>query len=510
MDEPCPIKHISLEEPCPIKHIPLEVLLRITYWLPTPDLGSMRLTCRAMETMLYNSFTTEFFSRKQFMLSLFSLQALINISKSRMGNHIRRLQFGTNSISNFPRSGRDYAQTAEAYAAHCELLTSGLHRDMLTEALRNLENLEDVVIRDFNSTRRSRDGPYAQWHSYGSVTAKEIGLSYVQMDHRISASKPLVHFPALLFNSLLGALGASGARPKGIEIMTRRGSNLSDFAFSLNPSLRPSVVSVLGRLEKLHLSVNFAVHFEQFNTSSDAKSPSASKGINLARFLTHTHNLKELRINETQGFNGGLTSFLTWLAQPVSPTAARDQGWPAPTALSKLEELSVGHMATEATVLLDVIKKFAPKLKSLEMWRVCLVYDYPVHLQDNTDSHFLSRLSAVPELDLRHIKIGFMEEAKDPRHINNQPLDRRRVLFKDAPDITYTGLDWKNFMRDTIPTLAAVEDRRQPNVYQESASNDSSSDDDEDMDDGMFLPLFPSSPLLLFKSKHGSFSNLHS
>src|SRR5688500_18577776 len=79
---------------CFIKELPLEVLLRITHSLKTEELGNFRLTCRGIEGLLHNSFAREFYSCKQFMISDFSLQALIDISKSRMGRHLTKLQIG--------------------------------------------------------------------------------------------------------------------------------------------------------------------------------------------------------------------------------------------------------------------------------------------------------------------------------------------------------------------------------------------------------------------------------
>ncbi|KAL6849167.1 hypothetical protein ACO1O0_008697 [Amphichorda felina] len=471
---------------CPIKHIPLELLLRITYWLPTPDLGSMRLTCRAIEKMLYHSFAEEFFSRKQFMLSQFSVQALINISKSRMGGHIRRLQFGTDMMAGYPGYGQPTILTAEAYSSECEFLNTSLHRDMLAEALRNLTNLEDVVIRDFNSTRRSRDGPAAQWRSYGSSTARrELGFT-LQMNQQLFSTTPLHHFPARVFMSLLDALGASEARPTGIEIMTRFGSNLADFAFSLNPSLRPSVVSMLNRLEKLHLSINFGwTDGESFDPAS-IQNHMQSKS--LARFLGHTHDLKNLRINEVGKFNGGLESFLMWLAQPapLDPKTPHDQDWPAPVALPRLEELSIGHMSTQDTVLLDIIKKFAPSLKSLELWRVCLVWSRPLHLDGhdgNIYKRFLSHLVEIPELDLRHFQAGNIEEKVHEKGTDRVPFDKRRVSFKDTgSNSAYTGSDWKHFVQEMISTLTSTKvpdpNHREDPGQDEDTNNDESSDSD--------------------------------
>ncbi len=53
----------------------------ITYYLSTPELGNVRLTCKALERSLFNFFSHEFFRKKQFMMFEDSLSALIEISK---------------------------------------------------------------------------------------------------------------------------------------------------------------------------------------------------------------------------------------------------------------------------------------------------------------------------------------------------------------------------------------------------------------------------------------------
>jgi hypothetical protein len=61
--------------------LPLEVLLNITVYLDTPSYGNLRRACTAMEKNTFESFAKEFFSTKQFMVTSFSLQALLDISQ---------------------------------------------------------------------------------------------------------------------------------------------------------------------------------------------------------------------------------------------------------------------------------------------------------------------------------------------------------------------------------------------------------------------------------------------
>ncbi|KFH41659.1 hypothetical protein ACRE_076170 [Hapsidospora chrysogenum ATCC 11550] len=452
---------------CLIKRLPLELLLQITSSLPTRDLGHMRLTCRAIENMLLNTFAEEFFSRKQFMLSFFSLNALIDISKSRMGRRIRRLQFGTDALYEDVVMGR--SNLTELYTAQSEFLHTGVHRDMLVEALRHLENLEDVVIRSFNSYGRTRDGPQAPWRSYGATTAERETGRPVRMEYYRPGELRPIMFSHLLFNSLLDALGAAGSRPTGIEIMGRGAPPLGDGAFALTPALRPSVPSMLHGLEKLHLHVEIRAPGRPVPGTGADKDKARHSNI-LPWFLTHTPNLKNLRINGKIQAGYELEVFLKWLGELVSdadsgPVPERDHGWPPPVALPKLEELSLGHMVTCYTVALRVIRKFAPTLKRLELWRFTLRWvdeELPSGLATDSSGTapvlrpFLSSLLDIP-VDLRHIMMGYIKEEwrVATEHLWPWPQVISDVsLGRGHPDcVAYTGSDWKPFIRELLTTF---------------------------------------------------------
>jgi hypothetical protein len=355
---------------------------------------------------------------------------------------------------------------------------------MLVKALRNLENLEDVVIRSFNSGRRSRDGPVARWRSYGATTAeREIGRP-MRMDYCRPGDSRAIHFPHLLFNSLLDALGAAGSRPTGIEIMGRGVPPLRDSAFALNPSIRPSVASMIHGLEKLHLHVEISTSDSRISGTVVDKARQSSI---LPWFLTQAPNLKNLRINGNRFWSCGLETFLMWLGQPVSyadsgpaPEPGPDEhGWPPPVALPKLEELSLGHMATGYTTALGVIRKFAPTLKRLELWNVTLAsaVDDPLRgpTLDTPDlevpepvlRHFLHGLLSIP-VDLRHIMMGFIIE--EPRMLASGQSQSVSFGGEDPDRVAYTGSDWKPFIRELLMTLKTAEMRHSDDM---SASDES-------------------------------------
>lgn len=158
----------------PLLNIPLEVLLQITSYLTTPEYGHVRLTCKHLEASLFGAFKREFFSKRQFALMEFSIQALVDIAKSRLGPSLTHLIIHLESPPGIdsPRGIDDVSAQFNVYLTeflnHNEFITTGTDAEMLTDAVKHLPNLETVGMRDFNSKTRSRDN--TEWHSYGVPT----------------------------------------------------------------------------------------------------------------------------------------------------------------------------------------------------------------------------------------------------------------------------------------------------------------------------------------------------
>lgn len=467
---------------CPFQKVPLEVLLRITCFLTTPELGKVRLTCRSIEQSLDTTFVKEFFARKQFMLSDDSLQALIDISKSRLGVHLRMVHFG---LDHYPtplalrRNANDESdkRLLERYANMFTLWSTGYHRDMLSEAFRNLPNLEDVVIRDFNSHKRSRDGLFQQWTSYGSTTANsETDSNIVQNRYNSREQKFSTHFSSQIFSAVLMALGQAGARPKGIEVMARNNNHLKSFAFNIPSYMEASVLPVLQNLEKLHLDVNMFWRSERVGFARDPNLLLASD-LMLCKFLLNTTHVRHLRINEANNDEVRVSGLLTWLAgsptatppsatATATATATTTTGIPVPAPVpapvlppptfSHLEELNLGFMHVEASWVLNVVRKLAPTLKRLELWKLSLRRGLPDnHVgappKVNFWGKFLERLKDIPGLELRHIMVGSIQQQWYSRPSSSM------ITFRDGTTtIKYTGTDWKHFVEEEIAGMKVI------------------------------------------------------
>ncbi|RDA93055.1 hypothetical protein CP533_0704 [Ophiocordyceps camponoti-saundersi (nom. inval.)] len=481
---------VNNETTSPLLRLPLEVLIRVTAWLTTTDLCTMRLLCRATEERLYLTFTSEFFSRKQFMMADISLQALVDISKSRLGPHLRIVHMG---LDRFPeRTQRPLADDdrerrfKQRYADYFVLWNTGMHRQMLIEAFSRLVNLEEVVLRDYNLPDRLRDGPGAEWTSYGSTTIfNETG---VRLIHGFNGAWDFGNPPQMcsqLFVIVMHALSAAGACPRGIRVMTKKDNHLRDFAFNLSRFVEPSILPVVRRLEKLHLAIDLSWRSPLsgwgHHTGGQASTRTAPDSL-LRAFLWHAVNLRDLRIYEHHDYNPALTDFLEWLAASSLPADAPALDTPPPV-LPQLEILSLGIMLVGSRTLLRVIRKFVARLRGLELSMVTLQRPLPPS-SDPTDPprvnfwlDFLNQLRLVQDLHLRHLKLAIPKQA-----YANRPKDYVLYFDKVGDTVEYTGPFWREFIENIVPTLHV---RWPRTMTPEPASDEQESDDSlGDDDDG--------------------------
>ncbi|UNI18509.1 hypothetical protein JDV02_004774 [Purpureocillium takamizusanense] len=467
---------------CRIKQLPLEVLIRIANDLMTPDLCSFRLTCRAIEQLLYVTFTNEFFTRKQFMIADISLQALIDISRSRLAPHLRHVHIGLDRFpDNFQRPLPDDEKERrfrQRYADHFSLWSTGCHRDMLVDAFKHLPNLETVVIRDYNSRKRTREGARAEWSSYGSSSIfRETGIRLNPAPSGSWSAQANFQLSSQVFALVTHALGmANPPKIKGIEVMAKMGNQLRDFAFNIPAFSEPMILPVLRRLEKLHLSINLGWRAQSAPwTQVAATAPDTM----LRQFLCQCTNLKDLRINELHDSPTAMTDLLTWLA---GDSDTRTNGPEAGDAraggpsLDTLEHLSLGWMSVPVAPLIKVLRRFAPSLRGLELWKMTLVMPLPPG-SDPSDpprvmfwTDFMNQLRQIPGLDLRHIKFGALKQAYLHRPEHHVSFKNRGVEAK------YTGPHWKDFVDEVTPLLDIKWPRR---LTPESDDSDSDDGDDE-------------------------------
>ncbi|OAA72362.1 F-box domain, cyclin-like protein [Cordyceps fumosorosea ARSEF 2679] len=475
----------------PLLQLPLELLLRISYHLTTVELGQLRLTCGHIEKSLFPSFAREFFRLKQFNLTEFSLTALVAISRSRLAPHLRYLHIGLESISHARRFHGSRSQAANyrhdrLHTEHWILSTTGQDVVLLAEALRGLPNLEDVVVRDANSSRRSRDGLGATWKSYGDTTFTQ------------QTESPLVNGAAAsydefaswkVFVKTLQALAAADSRVSGIELLLRRHGVPWTGTFYVPDYLKPTMLPVLARLRKLHLVIGDDYH--------DPWAPTAFKGyttsFDLRRFLSYVPNLRDFRFNGYRSEPPVFTMFLEWLAteegEPLPLADANNtdaeeraimEASPPAVGFPFLTRLSLGRILIDPGMLERLLRKFAPTLEDLALWEVTLAAEQKQELQ--VWRSLWSRLAA-PEskLDLHRLKVG---RQKFSHRTTTEVLPSAR--FRNGRgEVQYTGPDWRSFAREQLET-AVIERYEPPPVVglQQQGADNSEDDDDGEDDDG--------------------------
>jgi len=459
--------------------IPLELLVAISSFLTTPDLGALRLTCKQVEKSLYEWFSKEFFIKKQFMLTYKSLQAFVDISKhpsfSKMLSHVI---IATDVYADKPIRFRDNEAAAlytQGFQDQTTLLNTGIDRDMLTEAFANLENLQTVGIRDFNNHERARDGKNASWSSWGAPTVhRETGIA-LQFTKRLPHSpQHSVDFLARVFQNLIYSLGKANQTPAELEVLLRH-DPLPDSAFDVPEFLYPIVGPVLAGLKKLLLRVETS--FERTHTHTIGTASETVSARLLRRFLGLTAKVEHLRLNLPKDEYEFNEQFLRWLALPASASTVEPDFFdPPPVSLSCLTKLELGQIQTYPNTILDVVQRFTPTLRRLELWKISL---RDVHLVTSHDPRpnfwksFFKKLSKMPNLELDHLRVGMLGQHTRFVQFTNHGTETGSPGHKIKQ---YAGKKMEEFLKELADDVFVL----WPQVIEDEHE---SGDDDEEMAD---------------------------
>jgi hypothetical protein len=460
--------------------IPLELLVAVSGYLPTEDLGSLRLTCKQTEKCLYEWFSKEFFSKKQFMLTHKSLQALIDISKHvSLSKKLHHLIIATNVYEEIPQRFRDddaATRYVRGYEEQKALLSTGFDREMLTEAFQRLQNLKTVGIRDFSATNRVRDGK--SWSSWGATTVqRDTGISLQFSDRGSYSPEVGTRFVSRVFSSVLYALGKASRHPPEIEVLLRQ-HGLPDTAFFLPDFLWPTIEPVLQNLTSLLLNVDLSMRYLHTHSSGTSTDPHA--GRSLRRFLNRTPNLTHLRLNFEKHLVANNQAFLEWLSEPVPATATDDFLNPPQVTFPLLKQLEIGSLTVHADLLVAVITKFAPILDDLSLWRMNLhsIASPPFGHKPNLWQDLYSRLEKM--LNLTHLKVGMLQQ--DHMYVVFRAVDQD-PKEKPAAVKEYTGKEMGKFWREVQEHVSVTWPDPPVVIETDSDQDDEMADEDEEDDE---------------------------
>jgi hypothetical protein len=214
-------------------------------------------------------------------------------------------------------------------------------------------------------------------------------------------------------------------------------------------------------------------------------------GGNLRRFLACTPNLTHLRLNFPKHQHDHNESFLQWLSQTSPPT-----GWqptdaffePPPINLAHLTALDLGQFQARTPIILNLVARFAPTLKNLELWKMDMSGGQAFGTKLNLWSKFFASLRKVPQLELTHIKVGMLSQDrlfvqfKIP-HENNAPM----LKVKE-----YTGTKMDKILEELSDQVTVLwpqeedldtDDDEEEDEYMASDHDEEDGDEDDD-DDG--------------------------
>ncbi|KAG2165630.1 hypothetical protein VTO58DRAFT_102023 [Aureobasidium pullulans] len=388
-------------------NLPPELLLRVSTFLTTTELGNFRLTNKHVERTLFDSFAREFFTKKQFMLEQISLQALVDISKHpTLSLRLSEVVIGTQVFPPDPELASSFGRaTYEAgYVHHEVLMASGQAMHMLADAFSRLPNLRTVGLRDYNGLGRYRDGEFATWKSWGWSFGWEHQDTYLPSGQyhrtlRIIPPEPIL--PVILY-----ALGTANVVPESIHVFLRKHAKLTPRSFNiLDGYMGEKIRPVLGEMKELMLAIALDSPYPSFMPSLPPDSRTATDAT-LARLLQCMPKLQTLRLNFDPHQSLG-SHFLGWLGSPVPGTPTLSPSSPiSSVALPNLTALELGMLNVPASVLLKVLTKF--NLESFSMWK-CVLHSASLDNEEDCLGPLLHDLAvALPQpTRLKSVLIGF-------------------------------------------------------------------------------------------------------
>ncbi|OTB08246.1 hypothetical protein M426DRAFT_317366 [Hypoxylon sp. CI-4A] len=511
--------------------MPWEVIRHITSYLTTTELGNLRRVCQHLEKTLFSSFATEFFTKRQFMRTEFSLQTLLEISLSRLAPYLTYLIISTSrplpialynrlpSGPSNPHELRRYNKVYEESVNHNTLINSGHDLELLAQALQNLPNLDTVGLRDFDGSGRYRDGETGRWRSYGAETySKETGINISQVFPRLDA-EPQSDPVSQIFLIILRALGTTRdlhQQPR-LEVILRK-SHVPEQAFNVPRFLEPVISPVIENLRTLFLDLGHESLQPLFINDSKR-----FMGYPLAKLLSKASSLEHLRLNfractpRCEEAN----DILLWLARVPTddnpgPFAAdidmADAGCetelptlPQASKFPNLKQLDIGMLTIQLPLLVSLVTKYGESLRELSLHKVKLINkpQYQYIAKSSLWAIFLARIANL-NAKLSSLNLSDLSQDLKPSHgyhKNNVFFARRTGQSETPSGMTttatatrtsrknWTGNDFKRASKDLINSLIVDwpeepldDDSESPYSEDEMESDEGSEDFDSDED----------------------------
>lgn len=333
----------------PLVALPTELLEYIVLELPTTsDLCSLRAVCHGLEAKTFDVFGRLYFTSRRHMISLFSLQALIDISNHRgFAPFVQRVIFGTDQLTEHPPEPSP--EKIDEIDNHYQLLgdqeyikQTGLDLSMITVAFRNFKNCHALEVQASPSMRSHGNHDQGLRHSYGAMT---IYHATGRLPNTRGCRSPPGKPPLRLFLILLSAAQMSGLQLRSFELSVSASQMpLKAKAFAL-PSWNLQCFSpILSALEV------FKFPFDPSITDS----PSYEiQMIRVSQFLSFACNLHTLEIH-----------FPSWGCCDFEFHNISKH-----VTLPRLSTLSLKGFTAAEDALLGFVKTFQSTLLKLHLWK---------------------------------------------------------------------------------------------------------------------------------------------
>ncbi|KAI1133641.1 hypothetical protein F5Y10DRAFT_228248 [Nemania abortiva] len=481
--------------------VPLEMLLQITSYLTTSEYGNLRRTCKRLEVMLFGDFAKEFFSKRQFALTEFSIQALVDIAKSRLGPSLTHLiihlehpyqERQSNPVPP-PVPFSEIERKENCFLIECinhyQFITTGLDAEMLTDAVKHLPNLETIGMRDFNSKNRNRDN--TEWHSYGCPTLMENihfpSLSLPEKGH-LKGRGP--EYTSHVFLTILRAIGNAALSGSNLKItrfeVLLHTCILPDYSFRIPRHFEAVVSLALSRLTTLLLDgLTEQVLWSELMVRGDDGNAIIAAGYFLSRFLARTPGLEHLRLNFQTYKRSSTERFLTWLAgareitMDVVENAPDDFLVPFPSAphLPNLRDLDIGMASVSEPVLLALYRNYKSTLRGISLHKVVL--EGRADANTNLWAHLCSRMARAG-LEIRKIRLSFLRQRSRSRRAGVVTFK----LSRNKNVKSWRGSAFSQAIKDIIKEMELSRDDLGDDS--DDVSMDDDDDDDEDDDEESF------------------------
>lgn len=451
-----------------LESMPIEILTyTIATYLPATDFFNLRLTNKHMEAQLFKAFATEFFAKRQFMLSSKSLETLVAIS-----NHAALSPFLTHLVIGLDHPEKTHLHTSSSTFDNLAFLMASQDAKMVTVsgsacnylrvAFDNLVNLHTIGIRDYNA--RGRRGS-TSWRSYGAPTfEQDTGL---RMNHDTSHA-------GRVFAIVISALSHSTRKqvPR-LEIILRRRfeEGVGDGHFFVTDFANQT----LQGLRVLLLVVHPGPHDP---TALYAITRPNLRCKHLLNFLSRCTNLEHLRLNFHPSETHGRTDQFFDAVLPAWELS------PPPL----LSQLDLGMCTLDINTAVRLFNRLAGTLRTLSLYKI-IFEDASVTVSD-VEENLLAKLLrhlAQPHLNMELISFGSLVQAVYSGAI------QRHIKFAPFPGATYEQsknngevdltCDDKHRLVSNMVMKIVLEPLPEPESDSDESENQSSGEDeDEEMD----------------------------